>query len=106
VELSVDSIGAVREALERSFSLPLRPREQGRYYYLGEVQVETLSLTDLEELQRWLHGDLAPAVKGDQTMETAMGRGVRRMLVRVLGLPARSFKVRTPTFEVGPLDPR
>ena len=50
--------------------MPLKPREQGRYYYLGQVQVETLSLTDLEELQRWLHGDLAPAVKGDQTMET------------------------------------
>jgi len=106
VELPVDSIAAVREALQRSFSMPLKPREQGRYYYLGQVQVETLSLTDLEELQRWLHGDLAPAVKGDQTMETAMGRGVRRMLVRMLGLPARRFKVRTPTFEVGPLEPR
>ncbi len=106
IELSVDSIAAVRDALQRAFSLPLRPREEGRYYYLGEVQVETLSLTDLEELQRWLHGDLAPAVKGDQSMESAVGRGMRRMLVRMLGLPARRFKVRTPTFEVGPIDPR
>jgi hypothetical protein len=105
-ELSLDSIAAVREALESSFSLPLEPREEGRYYYLGEVQVETLSLTDLEELQRWLNGDLAPAVKGDQPMETAMGRGVRRVIVRMLGLPARRFKVRTESFDVGPVDPR
>jgi hypothetical protein len=101
-ELSVDSIAGVREALETSFALPLRPREEGRYYYLGEVQVETLSLTDLEELQRWLRGDLAP----DQPMETAVGRGVRRAIVRMLGLPARRFKLRTEAFDVGPVDPR
>jgi hypothetical protein len=106
VELSVDSLADVRDALERSFELPLRPREEGRYYYEGEVLVETLSLTDLEELQRWLRGDLAPAVKGDQTVETAVGRGVRRVIVRMLGLPARRFKVRTESFEVGPVEPR
>jgi hypothetical protein len=105
-EISVDSIAGVRDALQSSFSLPIRPREEGRYYYLGEVQVETLSLTDLEELQRWLRGDLAPAVKGDQPMETAVGRGVRRAIVRMLGLPARRFKVRTESFDVGPVDPR
>lgn len=106
VELTADSIAGVRDALERAFMVPLRPREEGRYYYLGEVQVETLSLTDLEELQRWLRGDLAPAVKGDQPMETAVGRGVRRAIVRMLGLPARRFKLRTESFEIGPVDPR
>jgi len=105
-ELSVDSITDVRAALQTSFTVPLRPSEEGRYYYLGEVQVETLSLTDLEELQRWLRGDLAPAVKGDQPIETAVGRGVRRAIVRMLGLPARRFKLRTEHFDVGPVDPR
>jgi hypothetical protein len=104
-ELSVDSLPAVQEALQQSFGLPLRPRERGRYYYRGQVEVQTLSLSDLEELQRWLRGDLASAVAGDERVETAMGRGVKRALVRMLGLPARRFRVQTESFEFGPLDP-
>jgi hypothetical protein len=105
VELALDSLSAVRTALREAFSLPLRPPEPGRYYYLGQVEVETLSLSDLEELQRWLRGNLAPAVAGEERMENAVGRGVRRALVRMLGLPARRFRVRSPTFEVGPGGP-
>lgn len=100
VELVVDSLPAVRAALREAFSLPLHPQEPGRYYYLGQVEVETLSLSDLEELQRWLQGDLAPAVAGERGVESAVGRGVRRVLVRMLGLPARRFRVRSPSFEI------
>lgn len=105
-ELSVDSLPEVRRVLQQAFSLELRPPEEGRYYYLGQVEVETLSLTDLGELQRWLRGDLAPAVRGDRKVESAVGRGVGRVVVRMLGLPERRLRVRTPTFEVGPPEPR
>ncbi len=104
-ELSADTLAEVHEALRSGFHLPLRPREPGRFYYLGQVEVETLSLSDLEELQRWLRGDLAPAVVGDEPVQTAVGRGLRRALIRILGLPARRFRVRTPAFEFGPGDP-
>jgi hypothetical protein len=104
-ELSADTLPEVHEALRAGFSLPLRPREHGRYYYLGRVEVETLSLSDLEELQRWLRGDLAPAVVGDEAVQTAVGRGVRRALIRILGLPARRFRVRTRAFEFRMGDP-
>ena len=96
----VDSIEGLAGALQRSFSLPLKPDEKGRYYYLAQVEVETLSLSDLEELQRWLKGDLASAVAGDEKVETALGRGMRRVLVRMLGLPTKRFRVKTSTFEV------
>lgn len=96
----VDSLGGVGAALQDRFALPLAPREDGRFYYLGEVQVETLSLSDLEELQQWLRGDLASAVSGEGRVEDAVGSGVRRMLVRMLGLPARRLRVRSPTFQV------
>ncbi len=99
-EVSVDSLPAVRAVLQKAFSIPLEPHENGRFYYLGQVEVQTLSLSDLEELQRWLHGDLAPAVAGEDKVGSAVGRGVRRMLVRMLGLPARRFQVRTETFEI------
>jgi len=106
VELAVDSLAAVSEALQAGFYLPLRPREPGKYYYEGQVQVEMLSLSDLEELQRWLQGDLATAVRGEENVGTAVGRGVHRMVVRMLGIPARRFKVRTESFRVESLPPR
>lgn len=99
-ELSVDSLGGVRDVLQAEFNLPLRPSERGRYYYLGEGQVETLSLSDLEELQRWLRGDLASAVSGEEKLGTAVGRGVHRVVVRMLGLSARRFRVRSEAFEM------
>jgi len=76
---SVSSLTAARLELQRSLSIPLRPESGGTYYYTAVLEVETLSLTDLEELQRWLQGDLAPAVSGDGDVGSAMGRGVRRM---------------------------
>jgi hypothetical protein len=99
-ETTVDSLSDVRAVLQKAFTISLRPKENGRFYYLGEVVMQTLSLSDLEELQRWLHGDLAPAVAGEDKMENAVGRGVRRALVRMLGLPARRFQIRTPEFQV------
>jgi len=101
IEIALDSLPEVREALQSRFSLSLRPLERGRYYYRAKIEVETLSLSDLEELQRWLRGDLAPAVAGDEELGSAMGRGVGRAFVRILGLQARRFKVRTPKFDVG-----
>lgn len=92
------SLAQLRSALGRRVSLPLRPREEGSFYYLGFLEVETLSLSDLEELQRWLRGDLAPAVAGEEGVESAVEKGVRRLVVRVLGLPAHRVHMRTPVF--------
>lgn len=103
-EGSTETAGSLEEAaelLKRLFSLPIRPGRPGRYYYLAIVEMETLSLSDLEELQRWLRGDLAPAVSQGEDVEGALARGVRRLFVRVLGLPTRRLRIRTPTFEIG-----
>lgn len=98
---TVASLADAGEVLQRRFELPLQPAGPGRYYYLVVVEMETLSLSDLEELQRWLRGDLAPAVAGEEDVEGAVARGVRRLFVRALGLPARRLRLRTPTFEIG-----
>jgi len=100
VDTIVGSLEEVGVALQELFDLPLTPTQDGRFYYLGEVSIETLSLSDLEELQRWLRGNLSSDVTNEEERETAMGRGMRRLLVRVLGLPSRKFKVRSPGFEV------
>lgn len=99
--VTVVSLDEAAGILRQRFDLPLIPVQEGSFYYLVEVEMETLSLSDLEELQRWLRGDLAPAVGGDEDVGGAVGSGVRRLFVRALGLPARRIRLRTPTFEVG-----
>lgn len=101
-EVEVNTLEEARSALQVTLSIPLRPREPGRYYYIAAVEMETLSLSDLEELQRWLQGELAPVVVGEQEMEGALAKGFRRILVRLLGLPAKRFQVQSPSFRVPP----
>lgn len=98
----VATLGAVRDELQRAFTVPLRPAREGTFYYTATLEVETLSLSDLEELQRWLQGELAPAVGGEGDVEGAVGRGVRRLMVRMLGLPARRVRARTEPFPFEP----
>lgn len=98
VAVNFPTLQAAGEALEAGFDLDVRPERPGRYYFLAEVELETLSLSDLEELGRWLQGDLGPVVSGDRPAETAVTKGLRRIMVRALGLPARRDRLRTSTF--------
>lgn len=91
-----------RQTLQRNLTIPIRPVEAARYYYLVDVEVETLSLSDLEELQRWLSGDLGPAVSGEERVEGAIGSGVRRLFVRMLDLPTRRARARSERFYFDP----
>ena len=95
------SPGEAAQLLRAEASSGLAPDEAGSYYYLGRIEIETLSLSDLEELRRWLRGELAPAVGGDETVGGALGRGMRRLFVRALGLPAVRYETRTPEFDWG-----
>lgn len=90
----------VRAAVERDYRPDLLPRGPGRYYYLGTLEVETLSLSDLDELEHWLRGELEPAVRGRRSVGGAVGSGLKRLLIRVLGLPARRFEARSAPFRV------
>ncbi|HET7460002.1 MAG TPA: hypothetical protein VFJ82_02095 [Longimicrobium sp.] len=87
-------------ALERAFQPPIRPPGRGRYYYIAVLNVETLSMSDLDELRRWLRGEARPAVTGSRPVERAVESGVKRFFVRLLGIPTRRYDVRTPVFEV------
>lgn len=98
----VNTLEEVKAKLRQTHEIPLRPRRSGRHYYLAYLELETLSLSDLQELQRWLQGELAPAVAGEERVGSALARGLRRVLVRMLGLPAKRFQVKSPIFEVGP----
>jgi hypothetical protein len=89
-----------QRALEAEMRPTLRPRSAGRYYYLASLEIETLSLSDLEELRRWLRGDVRPAVEGRAPPARAVERGLRRVFVRVIGLPTRRYEARSGTFVI------
>lgn len=94
------SLAAAQGALERALRPRLAPTRSGRFYYLARLEVETLSLSDLEELRRWLRGEVQPAVEGRGSTSGAVESGLRRVLVRVIGLPSRNYEDRSATFIV------
>jgi hypothetical protein len=94
------SYQAASAYLARSYPLALRPSRQGSYYYTARVDIETLSLTDLQELEHWLRGELRPAVGGESSISSALADGMRRLFVRVLGMPSSRVEARSPRFDV------
>lgn len=85
-------------SLQRALAPTLQPTRAGRYYYLATLEVETLSLSDLDELRRWLRGEVQPAVEGRSSPARAVERGLGRLFVRVIGLPSRKYEDRSATF--------
>lgn len=95
------SLEAAAVALERWYLAPLRAPEpgSGRYYYEAQLEVEILSLGDLDELEHWLRGEV-----GTQEPESGgglaglLGRGFKRLFIRLIGLSARKFEARSESF--------
>ena len=85
--------------LERPFRIMAPPMRRGRsYYYDSSADVEVLSLTDLDEVERWLRGEVRPALRGDRNPGTAVTRTVRSFFVRLLGGERRHYQTLTRTF--------
>jgi len=86
-------------AAARPVRVPIRaPADDRRYYYLATLDVEALSMSDLEELNRWLRGELQPTVRGQRNPGTALTRGIRSLATRLLGGERREYTERSPTF--------
>lgn len=94
------SFESARQAVESDYPLDMRPRTTGQYYYTVSLQIETLSISDLEELERWLQGELQPAVSGQRSVPGAVGQGAKRLMLRILDLPERRYDARTGRFRV------
>jgi hypothetical protein len=89
----------VAAAVERPAPPPIRlPTGRRRVYYNLVLDVEMLSVNDLDEVERWLRGELQPAVRGRRNPGTALTRGVRSLIVGLLGGENRHYEARTRTF--------
>jgi hypothetical protein len=95
------NVAQAETALQSALRPAIRPAPAaGRFYYLASLQVETLSLSDIDELRRWLRGEVGPAVQGERSPERVLESGFRRVITRVIGLPARRYDARSATFRM------
>jgi hypothetical protein len=67
----------------------------GRFYYEARLEIEILSLGDLDELEDWLRGDVVGERSG---VGSAFTRGFKRLFIRLIGLSARKIGVRSEPF--------
>lgn len=85
--------------LDAPFKVPISPPRPGqRSYYNLVLDVEMLSLTELDEVERWLRGEMKPVVRGQKNPGTAISRGVKTVFVRLLGAERRRYEARSGTF--------
>jgi hypothetical protein len=83
--------------VERPMRAPVRAAKQkNRQYYIGVLDVSSLELSDLDEVQQWLRGDAG----ANGNPGTALGRSVKKLFVRLLGAERRNLQARSRTFVV------
>lgn len=94
------TLAEAEEIVDAPFRAPVTPAKKGqRSYYNVVLDIETLSLTELDEVEQWLRGELKPAVRGKKNPGTAVSRGVRTLMVRLLGGEKRHYEARSGTFK-------
>ncbi|HZS61054.1 MAG TPA: hypothetical protein VFA43_17395 [Gemmatimonadaceae bacterium] len=97
-----DRAQALDSTLAFPYAVPLLPRDHGRrYYYVVALDVDVVSLSDLDEVERWLRGELRPAVRGQRNPSGVVGRGIRTLFLRIIGAEKRHYEARTKIFRSG-----
>jgi hypothetical protein len=90
---SFGTLTTAQSVLERPLRITLQPQREGRrYYYNYALDIAALSVSDMDQLERWLRG-----VRGS-TAASAVGSGVRTLMLRMLGGENRHYDRRSATF--------
>jgi hypothetical protein len=92
------SVTSAELQISRPFRATLHPSRSGRYYYNLIVDVETLTVSDLDALQQWLRGTTAPGSDGNPL--TVIRSGIGTLLSRVLGGSKVQFQNTSGVFTV------
>ena len=90
---SFATLATAQTVIERPWRSTLIAERGGvRYYYTLAMDIEALSVSDLDQLERWLRG----AKSG--TAASAVGSGLRTLMLRMLGGEKRHYTARSPVF--------
>ena len=96
---SFDNLNPVEELLSHPTQPAFAaPEGHDKYYYSLALDVQMLSVSDLDEVERWLKGDLAPAVHGDKSPGTAIGQGAKTLITKLLGGQVKHYEARSKQF--------
>ena len=88
-------------AIGRPYAAPLSANPSSRrQYYQATLVVEVLSERDLDELSRWLQGDVEPGIRGEANPASIVSRGIRTLASRLLGGERLEYEVTGPKFRV------
>ncbi|MCU0626920.1 MAG: hypothetical protein MUF21_10630 [Gemmatimonadaceae bacterium] len=91
-----DTPAEMEAFVDRPYRIAAPPLRRGqRYYYEARVDIEVLSVRELDEVERWLRG--VPGER-DRTAGTAAGEALRGLVARLLGGERRQFEARSATF--------
>ena len=102
IEVFADS-SRLDAALAVPAAVELAPDQSGaRYYFQAALDMESLSVSEVQEVENWLRGDLGRALTERGDVGDALSRGARLVLVRLSGLPHRRLEARTPTIPATP----
>jgi hypothetical protein len=74
------------------------PDSHDKFYYNLVLDVQMLSVSDLDEVEHWLKGDLGPAVHGEKSPGTALGRGAKTFITKILGGQDKHYEARSKVF--------
>jgi len=90
---SFATLSTAQAMLERPLKLTLAPQRQARrYYYNLVLDISALSVSDMDQLERWLRGVRGGSAAG------AIGSGMRTLMLRMLGGENRHYERRSSTF--------
>ena len=90
---SFATLTTAQAVLERPTRILLAPEREGsRYYYNLTLTIEAMSVSDMDQLERWLRG-----VRSG-TAVSAVGSGMRTLMLRMLGGEKRVYDKRSVTF--------
>jgi hypothetical protein len=90
---SFATLTTAQAVLERPLRITLAPQRQSkRYYYNFVLDISALSVSDMDQLERWLRGVRGGSAAG------AIGSGMRTLMLRMLGGENQHYERRSSTF--------
>lgn len=96
-----DRVEDAERAVARPTRVPITAFPSSRrLYYRVTLDVQILGASDLDEVNRWLKGELEPAIHGERNPGTALTRSIRMLASRLLGGDYAELEATTPPFKV------
>ena len=94
---SFPSLATAETQFGRPYKASLHPDGSGRYYYNLIVDVQTLTVSDLDALEQWLRGSSAPP---RSNVFRGIWNGLGTLVSRILGGDKRKYEQRSEIFEI------